>query len=63
MLDFYAGRFDNITKHSRTIGCDASMAMYQFLIQLQSYTDKSIVELKDKDGNKTAHLVINIIYN
>ena len=33
------------------------MAMYQFLIQTQGYADKSIIELTDKDGNKTAHLV------
>jgi hypothetical protein len=33
------------------------MSMYQFLIQTQGYQENQIVELQDKDGNKTAHLV------
>ncbi|CAD8155158.1 unnamed protein product [Paramecium octaurelia] len=48
MLDYFAGR---------TIGCDASMAMYQFLIQTQSAGQTQIIELTDKDGNRTGHLV------
>ena len=41
----------------RTIACDASMFMYQFLIATQSWSFQDITELTDKDGNKTGHLV------
>ncbi len=59
-LEFFSGRYIlnySLYPLTRTIGCDASMAMYQFLIQTQGFQDNTIVELTDKDGNKTGHLV------
>ena len=41
----------------RTVAIDASMCMYQFLISTQSWTHSDFVELTDKEGNKTGHLV------
>jgi flap endonuclease-1 len=43
----------------RSVACDASMAMYQFLVVTQSFNQNgfSLGELTDKDGNKTGHLV------
>lgn len=38
------------------IACDASMAIYQFLISTQGYNNYGLSELKDKDGNLTGHL-------
>ncbi|KAM3129328.1 Elongation of fatty acids protein 2 [Paramecium bursaria] len=48
MMDYFQGR---------TVACDASLAMYQFLIQTQGFSGNQIVELTDKEGNKTGHLV------
>ena len=41
----------------RTIACDASMFMYQFLIATQSWSQQGITEFTDADGNKTGHLI------
>ena len=44
----------------KTIAIDASMAIYQFLIAMQGFSaagKPGIVEMKDEDGNLTAHLV------
>lgn len=44
----------------KVIACDASMAIYQFLIATQSFAKMGvpgISELKDADGNLTGHLV------
>lgn len=41
----------------RIIACDASMAMYQFLVTTQGFTNNILTELTDKEGNKTGHLV------
>ena len=41
----------------RTIACDASMFMYQFLISTQSWSYSGLSEMTDKDGNKTGHMV------
>ena len=44
----------------KVIACDASMAIYQFLIATQSFSKMGvpgISELKDSDGNLTGHLV------
>ena len=44
----------------KVIACDASMAIYQFLIATQSFSKMGvpgISELKDADGNLTGHLV------
>ena len=43
----------------KTVAVDASMAIYQFLIATQTFSamGKGIGELKDEDGNLTAHLV------
>lgn len=43
--------------HRRIIACDASMAMYTFLIQTQGVSDYSLSELMDSEGNRTGHLV------
>eukprot|EP01015_Nassula_variabilis_P032801 TRINITY_DN7736_c0_g1_i2.p1 TRINITY_DN7736_c0_g1~~TRINITY_DN7736_c0_g1_i2.p1 ORF type:complete len:218 (+),score=52.47 TRINITY_DN7736_c0_g1_i2:124-777(+) len=47
-IEAYAGR---------VVACDASMAMYQFLISTSGYSSNVLTELTDKDGNKTGHLV------
>jgi len=42
----------------RIVACDASMAMYQFLVITQGFNQNSgLTEMTDKEGNKTAHLV------
>jgi flap endonuclease-1 len=42
----------------KVIACDASMAIYQFLIATQSLKQgMGIGELRDADGNLTGHLV------
>lgn len=44
----------------KVVACDASMAIYQFLIATQSFSKMGmagISELKDADGNLTGHLV------
>lgn len=44
----------------KTVACDASMAIYQFLIATQTFSkigNPGLQELKDKDGNLTGHLV------
>lgn len=44
----------------KVVACDASMAIYQFLIATQSYGkigNPGLMELKDVDGNLTGHLV------
>jgi len=44
----------------KVIACDASMAIYQFLIATQSFSKMGvpgISELRDNDGNLTGHLV------
>ena len=44
----------------KTVACDASMAIYQFLIATQSFSKMGVPglqELKDEDGNLTGHLV------
>lgn len=44
----------------KTVACDASMAIYQFLIATQSFSkigNPGLQELKDSDGNLTGHLV------
>ena len=44
----------------KVIACDASMAIYQFLIATQSFQKSGapgISELRDADGNLTGHLV------
>ncbi|KRX08903.1 5'-3' exonuclease, C-terminal domain [Pseudocohnilembus persalinus] len=41
----------------RSVACDASMAMYQFLVTTQGSNDSVLTQLTDKDGNKTGHLV------
>lgn len=42
----------------KTVAIDASMAMYQFLISTQTLSKGyGVMELKDKDGNLTGHLV------
>ena len=43
----------------KTIACDASMAIYQFLIATQTMKSAGmgIGELRDEDGNLTGHLV------
>ena len=45
--------------NGRTIACDASMAMYSFLISTQGMKpgSGSVFEMKDQDGNLTGHLV------
>jgi len=41
-----------------TVACDASMAMYQFLVATQGMNQVSgLTEMTDKDGNRTGHLV------
>mmetsp|Transcript_58509 Transcript_58509/g.67571 ORF Transcript_58509/g.67571 Transcript_58509/m.67571 type:complete len:386 (+) Transcript_58509:47-1204(+) len=48
-LDLFAGK---------TVACDASMAIYQFIIATQGYNQANgLTELTDKEGNKTGHLV------
>eukprot|EP01017_Pseudomicrothorax_dubius_P028447 TRINITY_DN337_c0_g1_i1.p1 TRINITY_DN337_c0_g1~~TRINITY_DN337_c0_g1_i1.p1 ORF type:complete len:387 (+),score=80.23 TRINITY_DN337_c0_g1_i1:268-1428(+) len=47
-IDFYSGR---------TVACDASTAIYQFLVATQGYTNNALTELTDKDGNRTGHLL------
>ena len=39
------------------VACDASMAIYQFLIATQYQSKMGSFELTDSDGNPTAHLV------
>ena len=44
----------------KVVACDASMAIYQFLIATQGFAKAGIpglTELKDADGNLTGHLV------
>ena len=44
----------------KVVACDASMAIYQFLIATQGYSkmgNPGLTELKDVDGNLTGHLV------
>ncbi len=43
----------------KIVACDASMAIYQFLIATQGFSKSTpgIMELKDADGNLTGHLV------
>ena len=44
----------------KVVACDASMAIYQFLIATQSFSKMGVPglqELKDADGNLTGHLV------
>ena len=44
----------------KVVACDASMAMYQFLIATQSFSRDGgggIGELRDSEGNLTGHLV------
>jgi flap endonuclease-1 len=44
----------------KVVACDASMAIYQFLIATQGYSKMGtpgLTELKDVDGNLTGHLV------
>jgi len=42
----------------RIVACDASMAMYQFLVITQGFNQNTgLTELTDKEGNRTAHLV------
>ena len=45
--------------NGRYVACDASMAMYQFVISTQSFKQgsSSIFEMKDQEGNLTGHLV------
>ncbi|CAG9327369.1 unnamed protein product [Blepharisma stoltei] len=47
-LDRYSGQI---------VACDASMAMYQFLIATQFSTKSGLGMLTDSDGNHTAHLL------
>jgi flap endonuclease-1 len=42
---------------SRVIACDASMAIYQFLIATQFTFKDGPGNLQDNDGNPTAHLI------
>lgn len=44
----------------KTVACDASMAIYQFLIATQTFSKMGVPglqELRDADGNLTGHLV------
>jgi len=42
----------------KVIACDASMAIYQFLIATQTMKQgMGVSELRDVDGNLTGHLV------
>jgi len=43
----------------KVVACDASMAMYQFLIATQGVSKMGggFMELKDDEGNLTGHLV------
>jgi len=42
----------------KVVACDASMAIYQFLIATQTMKEGfGIGELRDSEGNLTAHLV------
>lgn len=44
----------------KVVACDASMAIYQFLIATQGFSkigNPGLMELKDVDGNLTGHLV------
>jgi len=44
----------------KVVACDASMAIYQFLIATQGFSkmgNPGLFELKDEDGNLTGHLV------
>lgn len=42
----------------KTVVCDASNAMYQFLVSTASTNQNNFVmDLTDKDGNRTGHLV------
>ena len=42
----------------KTVACDASMAIYQFLIATQTMKQgMGIGELRDEQGNLTGHLV------
>ena len=44
----------------KVVACDASMAIYQFLIATQGFAkmgNPGLLELKDADGNLTGHLV------
>jgi flap endonuclease-1 len=42
----------------KIVACDASMAIYQFLIATQTMKQGiGIQEMRDSDGNLTAHLV------
>jgi flap endonuclease-1 len=42
----------------KIVACDASMAIYQFLIATQSFNKTGgIGELRDSEGNLTGHLV------
>jgi flap endonuclease-1 len=42
---------------SKVLAVDASIPMYEFLTQLNRVKDESILELKDSEGNPTAHLM------
>ena len=42
---------------NKTIAIDASVIYYQFLTQLTRIKDNHFYQLKDKDGNLTAHLL------
>ena len=44
----------------KVVACDASMAIYQFLIATQSFSKMGVPgvsELRDNEGNLTGHLV------
>jgi flap endonuclease-1 len=43
----------------KVVACDASMAIYQFLIATQGFNKKSpgLKELRDADGNLTGHIL------
>lgn len=44
----------------KVVACDASMAIYQFLIATQTFSKMGVPglqELRDADGNLTGHLV------
>ena len=41
----------------KILAIDASIPMYEFLTQMNRVKDNSILELKDTEGNPTAHLM------
>lgn len=49
--------FTGNRKSGQIVACDASMAIYQFLIATQYTYNKGLMMLTDDQGNPTAHLV------